>query len=716
MRLTRRKAEVLLAYLAMRPGQLHARDALTALLWPHVGDAEARLSLRQTIFALRRALADVDPPVLLVDGESVALNTGAAEIDVVTFERLVGEGTRTALEAAAALYRGDLLAGTSVSEPPFEEWLVAERERLRELAMEALAKLLAHQTGTGQTERAIQIGLRLLALDPLQEVAHRALMRLYVRQGRRGAALQQYQACVDVLARELGADPDGETRALYQEILRRRSLEIVSKSESLPLGIDRRADVALVGRDGELGQLWDAFGEATLGHGRVFLVAGEAGIGKTSLVVGLAARADQQGARVLLGRSYESEQILPFGPWVDAFRTGQVVSEATVLEALEPRWRAELARLCPEVETSALPPPSGDQRRLFESVVQLIAHLAAVRPLVLILEDLHWADDMSVRLLSFVGRRIHDRTVLVVATARDEELDDAASLRRVLDELRRAGEFAELLLAPLSPQDTAALVRSLARGGGAPTRLSDLAAQVWRASEGNPFMVVETLRSVGEGTPLGSSALPLPRRVQDLVASRLARLSDRARELAAVAAVIGREFDFALLANASAVAERDAAERMEELVRRRVLHGVGEEFEFTHDRIREVAYREILAPRRRLLHAHVATAVRELHTDDLTPHAASLGWHYLRAEIWPEAARHLHRAGRQAAARSAYREAVESFELALTALRHVPQGTEANALGIEVRFDLRGALVPLGQPSSAVDRARGNRGPRRRTR
>ena len=153
-------------------------------------------------------------------GEALALAPEAVEADVAAFERAVADGTPEALERAATLYQGDLLAGLVLAEVPFEEWLLGERERLRELALEGLAKLLAHQRKAGASEAAVATALRLLTLDPLQEVVHRALMRLYADLARRGAALRQYQHCVAVLQRELGIEPEAETKALYQEILR----------------------------------------------------------------------------------------------------------------------------------------------------------------------------------------------------------------------------------------------------------------------------------------------------------------------------------------------------------------------------------------------------------------------------------------------------------------------------------------------------------------
>ncbi len=184
-------------------------------------EAQARRGLRQSLFTLRKAVGG-EPPALLIDGETVALNPSAVDVDVAEFERQVAEGTPAALDRAAALYRGELLEGLALQEAPFEEWLLAERDRLRELALEALAKLLHHQRTTGATSAALQTALRLLALDPSQEPVHRAVMRLYVQMGRRASALRQYQICIGVLQRELSVEPETTTKQLYQEILRQR--------------------------------------------------------------------------------------------------------------------------------------------------------------------------------------------------------------------------------------------------------------------------------------------------------------------------------------------------------------------------------------------------------------------------------------------------------------------------------------------------------------
>src|SRR5262245_43723040 len=307
-----RKAQALLAYLALTPGQAHLRDKLAALLWPDAAPGAARQGLRQTLFLLRRALGSGEPDRIVMTGEAVTLPAAAVATDVAGFQRAIAEGTPSGLEQAADLYRGDLLAGLGVTAPPFEDWLMSERERLRELALEALARLLAHQRASGATAPAIQSARRLLALDPLQETVHRSLMRLYVHLGRRDAALRQYQDCVEALRRELAAEPEADTKALYQEILRQRP----ARPATAPRTVAHPSPASpLIGREGEVARLETWLAEAWAGAGGVVAIVGEAGIGKTRLLAEMTIDAGRRGGSVLLAHAHESEQVLPFGPW-----------------------------------------------------------------------------------------------------------------------------------------------------------------------------------------------------------------------------------------------------------------------------------------------------------------------------------------------------------------------------------------------------------------
>lgn len=212
-----RKAQALIAYLAMRPGQRHSRDKLAALLWGDRGEPQARHSLRQTLLAIRKALPG-NRELVYADATSIGIDR-SVEVDVARFEELAGGGGVAALRKAAALYHGPLLEGITINEEGFEDWLLIERERLRAACMEVLSTLLSHHANEGETELAIQSGVKLLALDPLQEAVHRKLMSLHMKLGRREAAIRQYQMCATLLERDLGIEPEMETRQIYSDIV-----------------------------------------------------------------------------------------------------------------------------------------------------------------------------------------------------------------------------------------------------------------------------------------------------------------------------------------------------------------------------------------------------------------------------------------------------------------------------------------------------------------
>lgn len=242
--LSARKARAVLAYLALADGRPQSRDKLAALLWPDSHAEQARTSLRQALSAVRRAVEGY--PVVLSDADRVAL-CGVA-VDVVAFEEHLRTATPDALEAAVALYRGDLLEGFDAAAPTFDHWLAVERERLRGLALQALGRLVDRHEQAGELDRAIACATRLLTLDALQESVHRALMRLYDRQGRQALALKQYRLCRTALQRELGVSPEAETEALHQRILRarRQSATVPPTVPTAPAARDAPADTGPV--------------------------------------------------------------------------------------------------------------------------------------------------------------------------------------------------------------------------------------------------------------------------------------------------------------------------------------------------------------------------------------------------------------------------------------------------------------------------------------
>jgi len=218
LKLPSRKAEGVLAYLALSPGVPHSRERISSLFWSDRAEPQARGSLRQTLTALRKCLGGNGGEVLRVEGDKITLDPRIVEVDVALFERLLKEGTAEALERALELYRGDFLDGNGIRDAAFEDWLRGVRARLRSTAVRAFVKVLASESGMAAWDRVIVTAERLLALDPLQEAGHQALMRAYAAQGDRTLAIQQYEICRETLQRELGVLPESETETIYAEI------------------------------------------------------------------------------------------------------------------------------------------------------------------------------------------------------------------------------------------------------------------------------------------------------------------------------------------------------------------------------------------------------------------------------------------------------------------------------------------------------------------
>jgi len=220
-----KKSQALLAYLAVRPSQRVSRDKMATLLWSGSGSEQARQSLRQLLSTMRKELTQISPKqkLLVEESDFLGIDNTLVTADVSDFEAFLGSGSEEALEQAVAMYRGDFLEGFQLGEERFDQWVLAERDRLHRAALRAHAQLIDHQTRRSALDEAIATAQRALRIDPLQESMHRTLMRLYQQSGDLVNALQQYDACARTLKRELGVDPDAETRALQQQISQLRS-------------------------------------------------------------------------------------------------------------------------------------------------------------------------------------------------------------------------------------------------------------------------------------------------------------------------------------------------------------------------------------------------------------------------------------------------------------------------------------------------------------
>ncbi len=225
-----RKTQMLLAYLASDVGKQVARDKLATLIWADRPEDQARHSLRQCLFTLAKAIGDGEPSIIIADRHRVSLNPDLVEVDTWRFERLLSDDTPDAMQQACALHGDDFLAGVGFEDETLDAWCGAERTRFRELCYESLAKLSSHHADTARLDEAIEAGRRLVALDPLREDGHRALMRLFGRAGRRAEALKQYGHCREILRSELNVEPEAATTMLYSDI-RGRNDEVETASE-----------------------------------------------------------------------------------------------------------------------------------------------------------------------------------------------------------------------------------------------------------------------------------------------------------------------------------------------------------------------------------------------------------------------------------------------------------------------------------------------------
>lgn len=682
-RLPTRKAEALLAALLLEGPSPTPRERLAALLWGRSSEEAARASLRQALSLLGKACGR---DRLSTEGRTVQLADGAFTTDLHEFERDAAAPDPVTRAAAATLYRGELLAGLGVDEPGFDDWLRARRARCHEQAVQLLLALGCDGPRDGRPEAGLQALQRLLELDPVHEAAHRELMQLHARLGHRTAALRQYQVCVAALQRELDAEPEPATRSLYHELLR------TPPAAASPTGPASTPvhDAPLIGRRDELSRLEAALQRSLQGRGSVLTLTGEAGVGKTRQAEELAARAAGQGLRVLQGRCHDSQRLFPFSPWVEALRQAGVPRDAALLDCVGPAWRQHLALILPELAVSAATMPADAevaapqrQAQLQQALVVLLEQLARRAPLLLVLEDLHWSDAPSLKLLAALSRSAAGWPLMVLATAREEDLAANALLQQTLAELSRAEAADTLRLAPLTRPESDALVRSLA--GAAGMAVGDaLAGPVWTLSEGNPLVAVEAVRAwrsrAGAGGPAPApGALPLPEPVRDLVDGQLQRLAAPTRHLLNLLAVSGRETEFELLQLAAGLDLQGAAAAVEEAVRRRLVGLVGDAFDFTHARVRRVVADALLPPLRRAMHLALARTLEQLTSTAMAERDARLAYHYAQTDAHDSAVLHITRHAHQVAHGGAHSQALELLSLALDHAQRLPPAKAAAA-------------------------------------
>jgi DNA-binding SARP family transcriptional activator/predicted ATPase len=765
------KVRALLAYLAVEADRPHPREVLAGLLWPDWTDREALGNLRYALSDLRRVTGDrtAEPPFLLITRDTLQFNTASDfSLDLRSFTDLAetaltrpeGDEGLSELEEAIGLYQGSFLEGFSLPDAsPFEEWALLTRERLARQMSSTLRHLAAAYEERGQYQQAQSFARRQLELDPWDETAHQQLMRTLALQGRRSAALAQYEACRRILAEELGVEPAQETTQLYQQISEGTlgalpstppPADVVAEpptflDEELPKPEGR----VFVARERELGQLGDFLDLALCGKGRVAFVTGEAGSGKTALLHEFAARAEETHRDLVVAtgncnaNTGIGDPYLPFRE-ILALLTGDV--EAQWAAGAMPRERARrlwntlllaaqaLVDTGPDLIDTFLPGPAlvarlrtrvsggaawltslhelvqrnatrpvakgSQQSDLFGQYNKVLQHLASLVPVVLVVDDLQWADLGSISLLFHLGRQLPGSRILIVGAYRPEEVaigrdGERHPLEAVANEFQRG--FGPIVV-DLDRAESHGFLEAFLDSEPNLLRRA-FRRRLYEQTGGHPLFTVELWRGMqergdllqdAEGRWIEGPALDwgtLPARVEAASTERIGRLAQPMQETLRVASVEGADFTAEVVARVLGIGERQVVQslsseldRRHRLVRAQAIHRLGSRrlsrYRFRHDLFQKYLYDSLDQVERAYLHEDVANALEHLYGEHAGDIAVQLARHYQEAGITDKAVDYLRQAGERAVQLSAYEEGLAHLTRGLDLLRSLPESPE----------------------------------------
>jgi DNA-binding CsgD family transcriptional regulator len=471
---------------------------------------------------------------------------------------------------------------------------------------------------------------------------------------------------------------------------------------------------ALIGRASERAMLYQLIERTRGGQGQVALVCGEAGIGKSRLLA--EAKAQAAGDFLILqGNCFQVDSSYPYAPLLDLLRE---FASQSPLALPDDSIVREFARLLPELAQSLpdslpvpLPDPEQEKRRLFAALTRFFKQLSSQQPVLLVIEDLHWCDNISLELLQSLARLCPVRPLLLLMTYRSDEIQP--ELQRFLAQLDRERLTRELRLQPLSRSDVDTMLSEMVPLNE--VEQADVLERIYPLTEGNPFFVEEVLTSLVSSRELlgdttspdrlhagkKSASLPVPRSVQDAVQQRTRQVSAGARQVVTFAAIAGRRFDFAILQQLLQCDEEKLLLLIKELMAAQLVVEVSaEQFAFRHALTQQAVYSGLLARERRSLHRALAEALEQLYaaTPALDAHLDDLAYHYFEAGVWSKAADYEQRAGEKALALYAPHAAIDYFSRALSALQHL-SGAQPFVL-----YRLRGqAYETLGDFENALD-------------
>ncbi len=637
------KAVGLFGYLAVHSGKELSREHLAELFWPDRPRVNARRSLHTALWQIRSVLKEtgLNPDDFLVTTSSTVTWAPQVEcwMDVPEFEKAATQASPQMLQNAIDLYRGSFLSNV------YEDWCLEERYRLEAYYLRALTKLITHYLSGNRFTRAMETSRLLLKADPLNEIAHRAIMTAHYHLGNRSGAIEQYNDCVRLLRKELNIDPSEETRGLYQSILDERITytEPVTGSlspETLEKSLRHQSiasekhleDTGLFGREKEYQSLMEWWEK---GSEMVAVLKGEQGVGKTRLAQEFVRRLQSTGVSIGWGRC------LPVGQGVPHFSIRMALLDliSNIPPAVRtsiPDWQAaEISRFVPELaDVFRIKTISGtqqlDQNQIFSAICNVVSSISKSVPILFILDDIHWASKSTFHLLEFLVRYLlsvqtsanQKVCILTISSDTTQLINQTISLVR----LRRDHLVRDIMISNLLPEDVSHWITSASGGAKNAKRLADA---LYNKTLGNPLFIRETLGALirdgklrtdnvtWEGPILktGPLRLPLATSIQQLIEARLQPLGAKAVETIQAAAVIGTYFDVHEVQLILGREEQPIFKDLEELVAAHIIEVNAppkkHEFEFSHHLIQQAVYEMILPPARALLHRKMARKLIE---------------------------------------------------------------------------------------------------------
>jgi DNA-binding SARP family transcriptional activator len=677
---------LLLAVLLARAGRPTSTSELIDLLWGDDAPASALNVIQKYIGALRRVL---EPHVvsrgtgsfLQRRGNSYLFTAAPGTLDLAEFREhvhaaradLSRQGHRTALDhyvQALSLWRGPACNGIAGGTGATTVFAALDEE-----FYDACTAAGECAVSMGVPERILPAVRLAASMAPFHEPVQACLVDVLGAAGRQAEALAVFRAARKRLADELGIDPGSVLEGAHRRVLTAQppTSPVVTGAGVGGDGASARAAAGLVGRAEELAVLRQAVEMAFTGRPALRIVEGEPGVGKTRLVREIAAEASRRGALVVWGSCLEGDGTPSMWPWEQTLRP--------ILDSLpaplRDKWLAsEVGGLLESRDDDAAAPAildSGAQFRLFEQVVTVVGQGSALRPMLLIVDDLQWADAASLQLFGHLAARLPAGTVIIGAL-RDRAPTPGSSLSRVLAEASRQPGHRRIRLGPLGLTDVTELIRR--ETGQDPG--TEVARDIHLRTAGNPFFVQELSRLLSDGGSLGdggaSTRTGVPATVRDVVRDRMTGLDDSAHSLLRIAAVIGRDLDLDLLARAMGVDIADCLERLEPLQALGLLETKPDDpfsWRFAHDLVRESVTETTARQQAVQLHLRVADALEHIHADDDSV-AERLAYHLRGAGPLADpgrTAKALARAGRRAATKLAFAAAYRNLESAVQIAR-----------------------------------------------